>query len=103
MVSFELFARPALRRMAGHAELAAARGAGGGRRGLPPAARRQGPLRPGRRRRADDDGVLQVRSAGGQGSHQLTAMARANALLPLPDGDGVDGRRRGRVLLLADV
>jgi molybdopterin biosynthesis enzyme len=30
-----------------------------------------------------------VRSAGGQGSHQLTAMAAANALAVLADGDGV--------------
>jgi len=29
-----------------------------------------------------------VSSAGGQGSHQLTAMAAANALAVLPDGDG---------------
>jgi molybdopterin molybdotransferase len=51
----------------------------------------------------DDDGVLQVRSAGGQGSHHLTAMARAHALLPLADGDGVEAGAPVRVLLLADV
>jgi molybdopterin biosynthesis enzyme len=31
-----------------------------------------------------------VRSAGGQGSHQLSALAAANALAVLPDGDGAD-------------
>ncbi|MND02083.1 hypothetical protein D3C83_213340 [compost metagenome] len=36
-----------------------------------------------------DDGRWTVRSAGGQGSHQLTAMAAANALAVVPDGDGV--------------
>ena len=48
----------------------------------------------------DRDGVLHVRSAGGQGSHHLTAMARADALLPLVDGEGVRGRRTGREILL---
>ncbi len=33
---------------------------------------------------------VRVRSAGSQGSHQLSAMARANALAELPDGHGVD-------------
>jgi len=32
---------------------------------------------------------VRVRSAGAQGSHQLSAMARANALAELPDGHGV--------------
>ncbi len=35
------------------------------------------------------DGRFELRSAGGQGSHQLTAMAGADALAVLPDGDGV--------------
>ena len=35
------------------------------------------------------DGRLHACSAGGQGSHQLAAMAAANALAVLPDGDGV--------------
>ena len=102
MVSFELLARPALRRMAGHADV---------RRPEVPAVADE----PFRRRldgkvhfvrvvaARDDDGVLHVRSAGGQGSHHLTAMARAHALLPLPDGDGVDAGAPVRVLLLADV
>jgi molybdopterin biosynthesis enzyme len=88
MVAFELLARPALRKLAGHAD----------------------PLRPtspgvaGEHLRRSPDGKvhfvrvvvdrdaggrLVARSAGGQGSHHLTAMARADALAVLPDGDGV--------------
>ena len=39
---------------------------------------------------ADDSpiGGLVARSAGGQGSHHTAAMAAANALAILPDGDG---------------
>ena len=51
----------------------------------------------------DADGVLHVRSAGGQGSHHLTAMARAQGLLRLPDGDGAAAGDEVRVLLLAEV
>lgn len=88
LVSFECFARPALRRMTGHGEV----------------------LRPTVRAVADEalhrrpdgklhlvraragfgpDGRVHVRVAGGQGSHQLQAMADANALVLVPDGDGV--------------
>ncbi|HXR23532.1 MAG TPA: hypothetical protein VN786_13340, partial [Acidimicrobiales bacterium] len=35
------------------------------------------------------DGRIIVRSAGGQASHQLAAMAAANALALVPDGEGV--------------
>jgi molybdopterin molybdotransferase len=90
VVSFELFARPALRKMMGHRDddldrprvLAIA----------------DEPLR----RRPDGkvhfarvvaqpgaDGREHVRSAGGQGSHQLSALVGANALAVLVDGDGV--------------
>jgi molybdopterin molybdotransferase len=89
MVSFELFARPALRRMAGH------------RRLLRPELQAVA-AEPLRRRpdgklhlvrvvaSAGDDGRYEVRPSGGQGSHMLAAMARANALAVLPDGDGVE-------------
>lgn len=100
MVSYELLARPALRRMAGHP-------AGRWHR-APVAATAAEPLS----RRPDgklhlvrvvaeraDDGTLAVRSAGGQGSHQLTAMARAHGLALLPDGDGVAAGDPVRVLL----
>lgn len=102
MVSFELLARPALRRMAGHATVH--------RPSVPAVSVTAFP------RKADGkvhfvrvlaereaDGVLRVRSAGGQGSHHLTAMARAHALLPVPDGDGFEAGDAVRVLLLADV
>jgi molybdopterin molybdotransferase len=87
-VSFELFARPALRRMAGHEDLHRPVVAATAPEGL--------------RRKTDgkthfirvvathdDDGVWSVRSAGGQGAHQLAVMATANALAVVPDGGGV--------------
>ena len=49
------------------------------------------------------DGRVHVASAGGQGSHQLGAMAAANALAVLPDGDGVDAGGDVEVLLLDDL
>jgi molybdenum cofactor synthesis domain-containing protein len=100
MVSYELLARPALRRMAGHPEgrwhrspvvatLAEALGRGSdGKLHL---------VRVAAERSAD--GTLVVRSAGGQGSHQLTAMARAHGLALLPDGGGLPAGAPVRVLL----
>jgi molybdenum cofactor synthesis domain-containing protein len=102
-VSFELFARPGLRRMAGQAD---------GRLHRPRlAAVADEPLR----RRADGKvhfvrvvasvdagGGLHVRSAGGQGSHQLGVMARADALAVLPDGEGAAVGEPVEVVLLAD-
>ena len=100
MVSFELLARPALRRIAGHVELR--------RPEVPAVAAEPFPRRPDGKvhfvrvvAERDPEGVLHVRSAGGQGSHHLTAMARAHGLLPLPDGDGVAAGDDVRVLLLA--
>ena len=49
-----------------------------------------------------DDGRWVVRSAGGQGSHQLLGMAAANALAVVPDGDGVAAGARLDVLLLVE-
>ena len=51
--------------------------------------------------RTGTDGVLRVRPSGGQESHMLMAMAQANALALLPDGDGV--RAGGRVEVLLDT
>jgi molybdopterin molybdotransferase len=48
------------------------------------------------------DGRLSVRSAGGQGSHILTAMAAANALALLPDGEGVSAGDTVDTVLLGD-
>ncbi|MCH7789520.1 MAG: molybdopterin molybdotransferase MoeA [Acidobacteria bacterium] len=88
MVSFELFAKPALHKMMGNLQSAP----------VTQPARAVSSLR----RHADgkihfmrvvatlgDDGVFEVESAGGQGSHQLLAMARANALAVVPDGEGI--------------
>ena len=47
-----------------------------------------------------DRGAYEVRSAGGQGSHQLSAMALADALAVLPDGDGIGVGDLVDVLLL---
>jgi molybdenum cofactor synthesis domain-containing protein len=90
MVSFELFARPALRQMMGHRPATRDRPS--------VAAVADEPLR----RRPDgkvhfarvvantgDDGRWHIRSSGGQASNLLRAMALANALAVLPDGDGV--------------
>lgn len=88
MVSFELFARPALRRMAGRADLdrpiVPAVAPDGFRRGV------DGKTHFARVVATQENGGWVVRSAGGQGSHQLAAMAAANALAVLPDGDGIE-------------
>ena len=84
MVSFELLAKPALRLMAGHQELGPetvtaqsddhlGRGTDGKTHFLRVNARR------------DDRGSWHVARSGGQGSHQLAAMARAEALAIVPD------------------
>jgi len=99
MISFELLARPALRFMMGHRVL--------DRPALPATAeerltrRRDGKLHFARVvARVDGDGTLWVRPSGGQGSHQLRAMAEANALAILPDGEGVGAGQPVRILLI---
>ncbi|MBN2622356.1 MAG: hypothetical protein JXA83_03255, partial [Acidimicrobiales bacterium] len=105
MVSFALFARPALRRLAGHPD---------GRLHLPRlAALADEPLtrRPDGKTHfvrviaavdSDRHGLLRVRSSGGQGSHQLGAMARADALAVVPDGEGVAAGDLVEVILLGE-
>ncbi|HET6793330.1 MAG TPA: molybdopterin molybdotransferase MoeA, partial [Acidimicrobiales bacterium] len=104
MVSFELFVRPALRLMMGRGE---------GERVRPSVMARAGEdfrrspdgklhldrvvVRPG------PDGRLVARSAGGQGSHVLTAMAAANGLALIGDGDGVAAGEELPVLLLDEL
>ncbi|NBP18102.1 MAG: hypothetical protein EBU98_05560, partial [Actinobacteria bacterium] len=101
MISFELLARPALRKMMGHtANL------------LRPSVRAiaDAPLR----RKPDGkvhfmrvfghfatDGRLHVRDTGPQGSHQLAATAAANALAVVPDGNGIEAGDEVEVMLLA--
>jgi len=90
MVSFELFVRPALRRMMGHPADRLLRLV------VEAVADEALPRRPDGKLHLDrvvathgPDGRVHVRRSGGQGSHMLRAMALANALAMLPDGDGV--------------
>jgi molybdopterin biosynthesis enzyme len=99
LVSFELFARPGLRRMAGHAEWSrepvAAIADVGMRR------RTDGKVHLVRVRAAfGADGRLHAEAADAQGSHQLAATAHCNALAVLADGDGVPAGGEVPVLLL---
>jgi molybdopterin molybdotransferase len=100
VVSFELFARPGLRRLMGRAPEDLDR------------PRVQAIADDGLHRHPDgkthfarvicrygDDGRYHVRLAGGQGSHQLSALVAANALAELPDGAGVGPGGRVDVLL----
>ena len=98
MVSFELFARPALRSMAGHRDLdrRRVRAEVVGGLGRHP----DGKVHFARVVVEVADGRFRVRSAGGQGSHQLTAMAAADGLAILPDGNGVANGDQVEVLLL---
>lgn len=88
LVSFEMLARPALRRMMGHRRLARPSHVAISDEAI--------------KRRSDgkvhlvrvsanfeNDGRCHVRPVGAQGSHQLAATALANALAIVPDGDGV--------------
>jgi molybdopterin biosynthesis enzyme len=90
LVSFELFARPAIRRLAGHPidRLDRPCPVAVVPEGLP--RKVDGKLHLVRVvARVAPDGGFEVRSAGPQGSHHLTAMAAANGLAVVPDGDGV--------------
>ena len=102
MVSFELLGRPALRQAMGHRDLdrpiVRAIADGGFER------RPDGKTHFARVvARHGADGRVHAVTAGGQGSHQLGAMAAANALAVLPDGDGVGAGGDVDVLLLGDI
>ena len=101
MVSFELFARPGLRRMMGHSEMSLHR---------PPV---RAIADEGLRREPDGkthftrviasfgpDGRVHVRSTGSQGSNLLSSMALADALAVLPDGPAIGQGGEVDVLLL---
>jgi molybdenum cofactor synthesis domain-containing protein len=99
LVSFELFVRPALRRMAGHASLHRPSGSAIADAALPrPPDGKVHLLRV--RARIAGDGRLHVSSAGAQGSHQLSVMAGANALAVVPDGTGIAAGSEVQVVLL---
>jgi len=100
MVSFELFARPALRRMGGHRRFF--RTQVDAVVAEPIRRRPDGKLHLVRVVAAPgEDGRWRVRPVGGQGSHQLAAAAAANALALVPDGDGVEAGSTVKALLLS--
>ncbi len=99
MVSFELFARPALKKMAGHTAI--------DRPVLQAVAARPIQRRPDGKTHYvrvsgefGADGRYHVDTVGGQGSHQLAASAAAQALAVVPDGDGVAADGTVSVMLL---
>jgi molybdopterin molybdotransferase len=100
LISYELLARPALRKMMGHTENL-----------IRPAIRAvlDSPLK----RKQDgkihfmrvfgefaEDGRLHVRDSGPQGSHQLASTAMANGLAYVPDGNGLQAGEHVSVYLL---
>ena len=103
MVSFELFARPALRAMMGFARTAQQRPHVIAIADEELRRRPDGKIHFARVVVQYDEATAtyRVRSAGGQGSHQLSAMASANALAILPDGDSIAPGDPVRVMLLA--
>ena len=101
MVTFELFARPVIRRMLGHTRLF--------RRPIP--AVLEEPVMIGARlmhflravTRVREDGMLTARLTGPQGSGILTSMSTANALLVVPeDRSRVEAGERLNVLPLSE-
>jgi molybdopterin molybdotransferase len=104
VVSFEVLARPALRRMGGHSTDGLDR------------LRVTAMADDGLQRKRDGkvhflrvvvsygpDHAFHARSAGGQGSHQLSALALANGLAVLGDGEGVAAGGEVEVMLLGGV
>ena len=101
MISFELLARPALRKMMGHTKNL-----------MRPTVRAivDAPMK----RKQDgkihfmrvfgefgDDGRLHIRDTGPQGSHQLASTALANGLALVPDGQGLAIGAEVEVMMLA--
>ena len=99
LVSFELLARPALRRMMGHQRLVrtsliavSEQELSRGSDGKVHFVRVRGEWA--------DDGRYHVRTVGAQGSHQLAATALADALAVVPEGPGVPAGADVAVLML---
>lgn len=101
LVSFELFARPGVLAMAGRDQVERRR------------VRAVADTELGRRSdgkvhfvrvvvRQDDELSFHVGSAGAQGSHRMSAMAAADGLAVLPDGEGVGAGGTVDVILLDD-
>jgi molybdenum cofactor synthesis domain-containing protein len=97
-VSFELFARPALRKLAGQPEVFPAPVIAVA--GEDMARRPDGKLHLDRVRVRVEDGRYVCRRSGTQASNVLSGMAAANALVLLPDGDGVAEGDEVALLLL---
>lgn len=98
-VSFELFTRPALRLMMGRADLE--RIHEWAITDEPLVRSPDGKTHFQRVVASQESDGWHVRSAGGQGSHQLAALAAANGLAVLPDGNGASAGERVRVMLLS--
>jgi len=97
-VSFELFARPALRRLMGHADVDATEVVAVAASAMP--RRPDGKLHLDRVRVRVRDGRYVCERAGVQASNVLSGMASANGLALLPDGEGPSEGDEVRVLLL---
>ncbi len=95
LVSFELFARPAIRRLAGHSVLERPRLRAETLEDLPGAPPSM-TLFSRVRLTVADDGTCTARSAGGQGSHQIASMALADGLAVLDER----GARRGESIVV---
>jgi molybdenum cofactor synthesis domain-containing protein len=98
LVSFELFARPALRTMMGHSVID--RPVVEAVAGEPLRRRRDGRLHLDRAVATYDGTTYKVVRSGFQASNVLSGLANANALALIPDGDGVDEGDRLQVMLL---
>ncbi len=101
LVSFELLARPGLLRAGGRNSVQRRRVRATALEDL--RRRPDGKVHFVRVSLSQDDGLgFLVRSAGAQGSHQMTAFAGADGLGVLPDGDGVAAGESLEVILLDD-
>lgn len=98
-VSFELFARPALRKMAGHAQ--PQRPAVNVTAGATFKRKPDGKEHFARAIVSANNGNLTASPVSAQGSHQLAATALANALVVLPDGNSVEPGDSVQALLLS--
>ena len=99
MVSFELFARPGIGRLMGRPDAGPTTIGGLAGDDLP--RRPDGKTHFARVvAEPNEAGILVVGLAGGQGSHQLSAMAAANALAIIPDGDGLRAGDRVELIQL---
>jgi molybdenum cofactor synthesis domain-containing protein len=97
-VSFELFARPALRKLAGRTDVLPAPVEARAASAMP--RRADGKLHLDRVVVRVEDGHYVAERAGLQASNVLSGMAAANALALIPDGEGIPAGGTVKVLLL---